>query len=145
MQNISDPAACACFNLRKAARAVTQRYDEALKPCGLRTTQFSILAVLARLSPAPMAHLSGALVMDRTTLTRNLRPLVDQGLVAIVPGADDLRKRNVSLTAKGRKALERALPHWRKAQQDMIGRITPARWRRLERDLGHAVRAAAEG
>ena len=144
MKDFSDPAACACFNLRKAARAVTQHYDEALKPCGLRTTQFSILAVLARISPAPVARLSGALVMDRTTLTRNLKPLVGQGLVAILPGVDDRRKRNVSLTAKGRKAFERALPHWQAVQEEMIGRITPTRWQRLEKDLGHTVRAAAE-
>jgi DNA-binding MarR family transcriptional regulator len=144
MKHFSDPASCACFNLRKAARAITQHYDEALKPSGLRATQFSILAVLSKLTPAPVARLSQVLVMDRTTLTRNLKPLVGQGLIAIQPGEEDRRRRCVLLTVKGGKALKAALPHWQAVQEQVIGRLTPARWRRMEKDLEHAVTAAGE-
>ena len=70
----TDLAACACANLRKAARVVTQAYDKALKPTGLRATQFTVIATLATEGDAPLTRLAEALVMDRTTLTRNLKP-----------------------------------------------------------------------
>jgi len=138
-------SACTCFNLRKAARAITQHYDEALKPSGLRATQFSILGVLARMTPAPLNRLSDALVMDRTTLTRNLRPLVAKGLIVIAADEDDRRRRSVGLTGKGAKALNQALPLWRSVQEQVIARLTPRRWQRLEKDLGRAVEAASGG
>ena len=75
---------CTCFNLRKAARAVTQAYDEALKLQGLRATQISILAMLSELGPVTMTNLADQLVMDRTTLTRNLKPLLSDNLVCFV-------------------------------------------------------------
>lgn len=136
-------SACTCFNLRKAARAITQHYDEALKPSGLRATQFSILGVLARMTPAPLNRLSDALVMDRTTLTRNLRPLVAKGLIVIAADEDDRRRRSVGLTGKGAKALNQALPLWRSVQEQVIARLTPRRWQRLEKDLGRAIEAAS--
>jgi DNA-binding MarR family transcriptional regulator len=145
MDDHLQPSACTCFNLRKAARAITQRYDEALKPSGLRATQFSILAVLARMTPAPLNRLSDALVMDRTTLTRNLRPLVAKGLIVIAEDEDDRRRRSVGLTGKGEKALSKALPLWRSVQEQVVARLTPKRWQRLEKDLGHAVKAASGG
>src|SRR5262249_6316786 len=106
---------CACFNLRKAARAVTQLYDAALAPSGVRATQFSVLVALALADGAPLSRVADALVMDRTTLTRNLRPLARRGWVRIEPG-EDRRERNLSLTRSGRAALERALPLWQQVQ-----------------------------
>ncbi len=136
--DVAEPTNCTCFGLRKAARAVTQRYDRALKPTGLRTTQFSLLAVTDRVGPRGMAELAEQLVMDRTTLTRNLKPLLDQGLLERVAGADR-RRRPIAITAKGRAVLVQALPYWREAQVHMAGSLGRARWRRLLGDLRDTV------
>src|SRR6266568_2690129 len=72
-------ATCACSNVRKAARAVTQLFDEMLQPTGLRSTQFTLLVAVALLGEAPVTQMARALVMDRTTLARNLKPCVRQG------------------------------------------------------------------
>ena len=82
-------AACTCANLRKATRVVTQVYDAALQPVGLKATQFTVLAVLAERGEAPLTRLAETLVMDRTTLTRNLKPLVREGFIRIEPGVDE--------------------------------------------------------
>ena len=136
--DVTEPTNCTCFGLRKAARAVTQMYDQALKPTGLRTTQFSLLAVTERVGPRGMAELAEQLVMDRTTLTRNLKPLLDRGLLESVAGTDR-RRRPIVITAKGRAALAGALPHWREAQARMAGNLGRARWWRLLGDLRDTV------
>ncbi len=107
--------ACACFSLRKATRRVTQLYDEALKPAGIRATQLTVLAATSSAGPISVNRLAERIVMDRTTLTRNLKPLERDGLLTVRPG-DDLRVREVSLTAKGRKTLDRAYPLWERVQ-----------------------------
>ncbi len=135
------PQACLCFNLRKAARAVTQLYDAALEPAGLRATQFSLLAVLDGRDPVTITDLARAMVMDRTTLTRNLRPLEKQGLVAIAPG-DDRRTREVSLTRRGRRTLATAVPRWRHAQTRMLDTLGDRRARHLLGELSGAIDAA---
>lgn len=132
--DVTEPVNCTCFGLRKAARAVTQMYDQALKPAGLRATQFSLLVAAERSGPRGIGELAELLVMDRTTLTRNLKPLLDRGLLKSVEGADR-RRRPVAITAKGRAALARALPHWREAQVRMAGSLGHSRWRRLLGDL----------
>ena len=119
-----DLASCTCANLRKATRVVTQAYDAALQPSGLKATQFTLLATLAGFEEAPMTRLADALVMDRTTLTRNLKPLVRKGLVRI-GHEDDQRVRNVSLTEAGRRVFEAARPRWAEAQS------------RVSESLGH--------
>lgn len=137
---------CTCFNLRKAARAVTQLYDEILRPAGLRTTQFSLLAVLGLHAPRALSigELAQATVMDRTTLTRNLELLEREGLVRIRPGAD-ARVREVSLTTAARDRLRTAFPLWERAQTRMTRRLGAARSRRLLADLGAAIAAATGG
>ncbi len=132
--DVTEPVNCTCFGLRKAARAVTQMYDQALKPTGLRTTQFSLLSVIEGVGPRGMAELAEKLVMDRTTLTRNLKPLLDQGFLESVAGADR-RRHPVAITAKGRAALARALPYWREAQVNMTSSLGRSRWWRLLGDL----------
>jgi DNA-binding MarR family transcriptional regulator len=139
----ADPTNCTCFNLRKAARAVTQMYDQTLKPTGLRTTQFSLLAVIDRVGPRGMAELAEKLVMDRTTLTRNLKPLLDRSLVKHVAGADR-RQHPVAITAKGRTALKQAQPYWREAQAHMAGSLGRTRWGRLLGDLRDTVNLAQQ-
>jgi len=95
------PELCNCLALRQAARHVTQFYDRFLAMAGLRTTQFSILAKLRRLGPMTISALAADLVMDRTTLGRNLQPLEREGLVAVVTGRADRRSREVRLTDAG--------------------------------------------
>ena len=118
--NLSDPANCLCFNLRKAARALTQIYDKALKPAGLTAPQFALLSTLARQGPVSLSDLAAGLGMDRTTLTRNLKPLQRDGLVASAEG-DDRRVRLLTLTAAGRIRLTDAEPSWRAIQSKVAG------------------------
>lgn len=131
-------SACVCFNLRKAARAVTQLYDEKLRPTGLRTTQLSVLAVTEKLGPLTVSRLAEATVTDRTTLTRNLKLLEEQGLVRITPGADR-RERQVGLTERGRRALAEAYPLWKGVQAEVAKGLGPDRMERLLTDLSAAV------
>src|SRR5688572_17808915 len=92
---------CNCFAVRAAARHVTQFYDRLLAPTGLRTTQFSILAKLARLGPLTINQLAAEMVMDRTTLGRNILPLQRDGLIAVAPAAADRRAKALHLTKDG--------------------------------------------
>ena len=142
--NIKSVRTCACFNLRKAARAVTQLYDEVLAPSGLRGTQFSVLAVIAAAGSATMTELADTLVMDRTTLTRNLKPLLGRGLVERGEG-EDRRQRPIAITAAGREALDQALPLWEKAQARIAGGLGAARWKGMVEDLNTAIRLARTG
>ena len=142
--NVQTPANCTCFNLRKAARAVTQMYDEALKPSGLRATQFSLLSVVENNGPIGIAELAKRLVTDRTTLTRNLKPLLREELLEVVEVADR-RQRPITLTPRGRDTLARALPLWREVQARMAAGLGRARWTGLLGDLNAAVRQAHAG
>ena len=107
---------CTCLAVRQAARRVTQFYDRFLAPMGLRTTQFSILAKLRRLGETTINELAAEMVMDRTTLGRNILPLEREGLISIEPGRTDRRSKTVKLTAEGRKRLDEARERWRAAQ-----------------------------
>ena len=126
--------ACVCFNIRKAARAISQLYDDVLRPSGLRVTQFSILAVTRRLGPVTVTRLAEETVTDRTTLTRNLKVLGQQKLIRITPG-HDRREREVTLTDRGGAALAQAYPFWKKIQAQVTQRLGPDRYRRLLSDL----------
>ena len=108
---------CHCFAVRQAGRWISQLYDQHLAACGLRSTQYAILAQLDRLGPASIAQLAEAMVMDRTTITRNVTPLERDGLLEIAASAADRRRKELRLTAQGRQALAVARPHWRRAQQ----------------------------
>jgi DNA-binding MarR family transcriptional regulator len=133
--------ACACANLRKASRAVTQVYDAALQPTGLKATQFTLLATLSTLGDLPLTRLAEALVMDRTTLTRNLKPLIGKGLVDVASG-DDQRVRKVGLTPSGRTAFDEALPHWRIAQSRFVEGLGQEKLRDLLAGIGGTVSIA---
>lgn len=112
------PFDCHCLVVRQAARHVTQLYDRWLAPMGLRASQLAILARLGRDGAMTINALAAALVMDRTTMGRNIRPLERDGLVAMAVGRDDRRRRELRLTAKGADLLERALDGWGEAQAD---------------------------
>jgi DNA-binding MarR family transcriptional regulator len=106
---------CICVNLRRAARAVSHVYDEALASSGIKITQFSLLRAVARMQPVAISVLAAELELDRTTLARNLRPLQRDRLVALGDGRDQ-RVTEVRLTLAGRAAIARALPLWEQAQ-----------------------------
>ncbi len=142
--DLDGPSCCACFNLRKATRAVTQLYDAALAPSGLTATQFSILQLATTAGPLSMTALARRLVMDRTTLTRNLRPLVACRLVVVARDPVDRRSRRVAPTARGRRALAEALPLWRGAQRNFIAALGEPAMRSLLRGLDAAVEAVRD-
>jgi DNA-binding MarR family transcriptional regulator len=111
-----------------------------LRDSGLRATQFSLLMLIAARGRVSLTDLAGMAVMDRTTLTRNLRPLERRGLVQIRPG-EDRRVREISLTPRGKDALAAAFPLWQLAQAEVASSLGPARLSRLLGDLGAAVEA----
>jgi DNA-binding MarR family transcriptional regulator len=113
----TEKSVCNCTALRKATRRVSQLYDSALEPCGLRTTQRSILMQIARSqNPPPLGELAEALVMDRGALTHTLKPLERDRLIEIRVDPEDRRNRLVALTAAGRKKLEESQALWKRAQ-----------------------------
>jgi DNA-binding MarR family transcriptional regulator len=115
--------ACACFNLRKAARAVTQLFDVYFDEVGLKATQFTVLAVLAYDVAEPtVTELADRLVLEQSSLSRNLAVLERLGYVKLVPG-DDRRERKVGLTRSGRAALTKAAPIWKRAQNALAGAL----------------------
>jgi DNA-binding MarR family transcriptional regulator len=112
-------ANCACKNLRRSARAVTQLYDDTLRPSGLRITQFTLLVAVALREPVQVTQLADTLTLDRTTLARDLGPLTERDLVEVTAG-EDRRTRVVRLTRQGREAIARAYPLWRQAQARLM-------------------------
>ena len=129
---------CTCFSLRKATRLVTQMFDEKLKPSGLLVTQFTILIAIALVESGTMSGLAEELVMDRTTLTRNLKPLERDGLIQIELGQDQ-RERVVKLTEVGRERLAQTLPFWQQAQTQVIEVLGQQDWEHLIADLTKTV------
>jgi DNA-binding MarR family transcriptional regulator len=128
---------CACFNLRKASRIVTQHFDAILEPSGLLITQFTILVAVAMVKAGTINELAEVLGMDRTTLTRNLKPLEREGWLKSEPGQDQ-RTRVVSLTPDGEAALAKALPLWKQAQSGVEETLGQQRWNTL---LSHLTEA----
>lgn len=132
------PSGCTCDRLRKLTRRITQHYDARLAPTGLRVTQYSLLAHLVRAGPTTMSALARLMEMDRTTLTRNLKPLADAGFVAVAPGVD-ARSRVVSSTARGRKARSDARAPWRRAQDEVNRALGAADVARLHATIEDAL------
>ena len=104
---------CLCLHIQRAARALAQQFDEALRPVGLTSGQFSLLNALNRPEPPGISPVAQLLAMDRTTLTAALKPLEREGLVAIASNPDDRRNRLLRLTERGRSVLAAAVPIWR--------------------------------
>ncbi len=115
---------CAALSIKKAARLIAQIYNRALKPSGLRITQLAILTSAARLDSPTVTRMARDLGMDRTTLSRGLRPLVREGLLCVVSGSDR-RTKHVEITRQGEARIESALPAWQAAQAEIAARIGP--------------------
>ena len=139
---------CVCNTLRMVTRAVTQLYDDVLRPSGLRVTQFSVLAAIARMGEANLRQLEDALALDQTTLTRSLNLLERDGVIERASHPDG-RIKAMRLTPRGRRALEVARPLWAQAQANVLGELGPKPWadaqRRLARLLSVAVTRRAAG
>jgi len=132
---------CVCFNLRKTTRVVTQIYDRIMKPSGLNGTQFTLLTAVAIAGSPTIANLAKNLLMDRTTLTRNIKPLEKQELLIITAG-EDQRTRIVTLTDQGENMLSNALPYWNKAQKSIIESYGEDRWESTMSDLKELITIA---
>jgi DNA-binding MarR family transcriptional regulator len=131
---------CVCFNLRWVTRAVTQFFDAELRRHGIRPTQTPILAALSAKSDRSMEELSNWLGMERTTLVRNLRPLERDGLLEIAATGRGSRV-SVSISAKGKRELNKAKPAWRAAQQAVVKTLGNSRWSAILADLDRAAEA----
>ena len=139
-----EECACACSCLRRAARAVTQLYDEAFRPIGYRATQIGILKALAQMGSVTLSALAEETVTDRTTLTRNLRLLEKKGLIGLEAG-DDRRERRICLMKRGRQVVETAHPAWLSVQEKVVRRIGRTRFDRMVSDLSAVVAVARRG
>ncbi len=135
---------CACFNFRKASRAVTQLFDSMLQPGGLRSTQFVILVAVAVEGSAKLPGLARMLNVDRSTLTRNLQPLAREGLLRISDTRGE-RASSVKLTPKGERVLASMVPLWEMAQGAFVRRLGGRRWRTMLEDLNRVVSVVHEG
>ena len=138
------PEVCNCLALRQASRHITQFYDQLLASSGLRTTQFSILIRLKRAGPMTINALAKALVMDRTTLGRNILPLEREGLIDVVSGRADRRSKILRLTKAGAVRLRAARAGWTQAQAKFEAAFGGRRAAGL-RALLHAVAATDLG
>jgi DNA-binding MarR family transcriptional regulator len=121
------PVNCTAGNLRQAMRAVAQFYDGVIGRSGLTVSQFSLLSNLAQTGPMPIGALAKQMVIDRTTLTRNLKPLERAGFIETVPGTDR-RARPVAVTEAGAAALAAARPLWAEAQRALVTRLGVEDW-----------------
>ena len=130
---------CACFNLRKASRSVTQFYDEMLQPTGLRSTQVVVLTAITTNDDLSLTRLARELVMSPSTLSRNLAPLKRQGLVeAKQPGTRGITLR---LTKKGERLLQKAVPYWEAAQDRFVEIVGEQGWNELNDRLARTLAA----
>lgn len=144
---VDDPlnmALCTCATIRKAARIVTQMFETALQPTGLTAGQVTLLAVLSEQGEMPLTSLADALVLDRTTLTRNLKPMVRDGFVNIKM-EEDQRVRMVGLTPSGTRKIAEAYPLWAEVQSRLVDGLGGERWSDLVVDLNTAVEVARKG
>jgi DNA-binding MarR family transcriptional regulator len=114
----SKPQGCTNFKLRQLARRVSQHYDAEVAKAGLKTTQYSLLSHVLRLGPIRPGDLAQAMTLDASTLTRNLKPMVDAGWLVISPG-EDARSRLVHITDAGRDKRAEAQRHWKAAQESL--------------------------
>jgi DNA-binding MarR family transcriptional regulator len=136
------PQNCACLHIRMTARAVTRAYDEALRPTGLKITQFALLSAIDMGIGGSISDLAERLAFERTTLTRNLQLLKDAGF--ITPRGGTGRAVAYAMTPKGQKAIAAAVPLWKKAQARIESRLGPAEWDATRQHLRALRKAALE-
>ena len=141
---LQDLRGCVCLALRRAARVITQRYDASLRPFGLRATQLPILTAAVGEGRVPLAALAESLGMDRTTLLRNVRPLVRNRWIEVRPEAGS-RRVEIRPTAKGRELLARVYPVWRSVQERVKSRLSDPEFGHALRNLGESMGKRSSG
>jgi DNA-binding MarR family transcriptional regulator len=132
-------ARCACFNFRKASRVITGLFDRTLKPSGLSSNQLVILLMVRTLEPVPMTELASALFMDKTTFTRNIRPLLAKKALKYQTGKDR-RVRLLIVTPQGYEMIFKAFPLWQQAQQKVEQIYSERAWPQVLKHLESAAR-----
>jgi DNA-binding MarR family transcriptional regulator len=143
MVSIEKTQGCLNFQLRRTSRLLGRHSDDALRPLGLRITQFNLLAVLAQTGPIAITSLADLMAMERSALARNLQPIERRKLITVTPGKDK-RTRTVMLAPAGRRKLEEALPVWDQAQTQLIRKM-PNRASALMQGLAKIRIALGEG
>jgi len=121
---------CTWFNIRRASRAITQYFDNYLRPYGIRVTQGNILGILHFKGESSITELAEFLFMDRTTLTRNIKPLHRKGLLSVNSGSDK-RTKILTITDKGSELIQKVFPHWKEANQHFIKGMGGKNWNEL--------------
>ena len=132
---VSRAEGCACGNLRKTTRAITQYYDRCLLPTGLRSTQYSLLLHISLFDSPSVSELGEKLLLDQTTVTRNIAILKKQGYVVLAKDENDARRKSISLTEKGRQKLTEAVPVCKLAQDKIEQGLGECRYQELLRLL----------
>jgi len=122
---------CACYRARAAARRLTRDYDDALKPLGLKITQFTVLAVIEGFKPTSITRMAESLAMERTSLLRTLELMEKKGWITVGPEGFR-RERHMTLTAAGESLLAEALPVWHNAQQRFEKRVGKSKWLQIK-------------
>lgn len=138
---------CALFDLHRASRVLTTLYNAHLRETGMTMALFTLLRNIAALSPAGVSQIADAMLMDRTSVTRLIDPLIKSGYLTSEPGLEDRRVRNISITPAGLEALERSRGAWQAAQQELFDIIGADQWmvmRRALRETVHMVRKQQE-
>ena len=126
---------CLCLHLQRAARALARRFDDALRPLGLTSGQYSMMMALNQPAPPTIGVVASILCVDRTTLTAALKPLKRRGLVTVTVDNTDRRSRRLKLTSAGRALLARAVPVWRRTHAEIDRLVPDDGAERLRRDL----------
>ena len=137
------PNVCTAARVRKASRRISQMYDRELAPHDLTVTQFGLLVQLRARPGVAIGALAESMVMDATTLSRNLRPLERRGLVAAEADREDGRVRKLKLTPAGRSTLERAMAGWRAAQDQIAAALGADEMKALNAALDRALERLA--
>ena len=130
---------CACGNIRRAARSVTQYYDSYLKASGIRSTQLSVLLSISLNDGITVNEMADLLVMDQTTVTRNVAILEQRGYIISSAAVDDGRKRHLAVTDKGVEKLEEVMPLWDAAQSRLESNLGPERFRDMLKLIGQLI------
>lgn len=141
MPKRTDIHRCACTILRQAARVATQHFDQALATSGLRISQLSVLTTLSFVGPKSINELASVMVLDRTTLGRNLRPLQREGFIAVEADQEDRRTKRLVLTKKGSTVALKAMDSWGDAQTSFEKAIGVENAIALSKLLRHVVKA----
>lgn len=140
MKKAGESGNCTCFNLRKISRVVTQVFEDVFRHEGieLKGTQYSLLVNVFAYGPVPITRLAEILVMDRTSLARNLKPLGNKGYLKIKSGKDK-RTKMVELTPAGKEILSDAYPHWKSAQRSVVKEIGEKNWKLMFESINSFV------